>query len=579
MKVLIANPAYHRQFDGGIERILLGSGIRFPWSMLKHQGQRPRFAIFPMFLGYTAALLERAGHEVYALDAVPIDLHEQDFIDRVKSLEPDIVVFEPNSAVIDDVLRTATTVKTDTGATIVMAGTHVTAEFRPLLEQNNAIDFIVRGEFEYGVLDLVQALSAGENSATLVGSFAGSLAGVVCRDADGKAPIEVDVARSVDDLNALPLPARHLFPAWFDNNLTAYHDGFYQASPAFDVHATRGCPYSCNFCAWVHVLYQNGSQRLRSPAAVVDEMETLVNHYGAREIYFDDDNFSANRKFVNALCDELIARGKPVHWSALTDAIALNNGLLQRMAEAGCIGIKFGLDSADSEVLRNTQKPLKVARVAGIVDTAKRLGIKTHMTVVLGLAGETQESLERTFQFACDLDIDSVQISIATPMPGTPLFDELKSTQQLQFKRWDELDGYASSVIRYQHFRREYIENFVASAHTRWLHSRLRRPRWVLRQMRYLWRLGANAGFKGVVRRGKRFYRLVTGDSTAVLPSTLTLQSEQGVTPWAGLSDDSSDHSVNHAVPTMASGSAVVPTMHHSTENKTPTGHTPTVRW
>lgn len=507
MNILIANPAYRRDMGDGLERYLLGAGIRFPWSMLKHQGTRPRFAIFPMFLGYTAALLEQAGFQVKALDAVPIDLAEDDFDARAVEAQPDVVLFEPNSAVITDVLRTAESIKARTGAIIVLAGTHVTAEYRDVMAASKAIDYIVRGEFEYGVLDLLKALRDGSSPE--------EIDGVVCREADGTPPAKVSHARSVDDLDKLPLPARHLFPAWFDSDMSAYKDGFYQASPAFDVHATRGCPYSCNFCAWVHVLYQNGQQRLRTPARVVDEMEYLAHEHGAREIYFDDDNFSANRKFVTQLCDELITRQSSIRWSALTDAIALNDGLLEHMAKAGCVGIKFGLDSADAKVLRHTNKPLKVSRVNDIVHKASKLGIKTHMTVVLGLSGETRESLERTFQFACDLDIDSVQISIATPMPGTPLFDNLDSAGKLRFKAWDELDGYASTVIEYDHFSREFIEDFVAHAHTRWLRSRLRHPRWIIRQMRYLARLGVGAGAKGLWRRTERFYRIVSGDSTA----------------------------------------------------------------
>ena len=507
MNVLIANPAFRRQMGNGLERYLLGAGIRFPWSMLKNEGKRPRFAIFPMFLGYTAALLEKAGFNIKALDGVPLDLHDDVFIQRSVEAAPDIIILEPNSAVITDTLSLCDILKEKTGARIVLVGTHATSQYRELMKTAPDVDYIIRGEFEYGVLDLLQALQSK--------SDVSKVQGLVWREADGQAPIRVDHARKVESLDDLPLPARHLFPAWFDNDMSAYKDGFYQGAPAFDMHATRGCPYSCNFCAWIHVLYQDGSQRLRDPSLVVDEMEYLAKEHKAREIYFDDDNFSANRKFVTALCNELIRRKSNIRWSALTDAIALTDGLLKHMAKAGCVGIKFGLDSADSQVLRSTNKPLKVSRVNGIVKEAVRLGIKTHMTVVLGLAGETRESLERTFQFACDLDIDSIQISIATPIPGTPLYEDLKRDSKLEFSQWDELDGYASTVIKYEHFSRQYIEDFVADAHTRWLRSRMRHPLWLIRQVRYVGRLGARAGFKGLCRRAERFYRIVSGDSTA----------------------------------------------------------------
>jgi len=508
MTVLILNPAVRRATACGNERYLLGSGIRFPWSILKSPDKRPRFALFPMFLGYAAAVLERAGIKVKVIDAVPINLSDAELDRRAVEAAPSLIVFEPNSSVITDIEAVATRLKGLTGARIAFVGTHVTAECFAVMAECEAVDFCLIGEFEYGVLQLAEDLAAGGPGRGIAGiahrNDAGGFVG-----ANGR-------ARAVDDLDALPPPARHLFPAWFEPDHTAYFDGFNQFRPCYDMHATRGCPYRCNFCAWVHVLYRDEPQRTRAPAAVADEMQMLIERYGAREIYFDDDNFSANRQWVHALCDELIRRGKPVRWSALTDAIALNDGMLEKMAEAGCIGIKFGLDSADSEVLRSTNKPLKVSRVAGLIERARKLGIKTHMTVVLGLSGETRESLNRTFDFACAQDVDSIQLSVATPIPGTPLYEGLEADKKLNLKRWDDLDGYSTSVMSHEDFSAEYLETFVAHAHTRWLRARLRHPRWILRQARYLGRLGAGQGVPGLLRRVHRLYRLVAGDSRTV---------------------------------------------------------------
>lgn len=507
MKVLIANPACRRKMENGLERYMMGSGIRFPWSLLKAQDSRPRFSMFPMFLGYAAALLENDGFTVGVIDGVPLNLSDAEYEKRVLEFDPDVIVVEPNSAVVDDVLTQLTQLRQHTQAIIVVIGSHVTAEYRQLFSQYKAIDYGVSGEYEYGLLSLLRTLRNGQ--------AVDSLKGVLYRD-ESDNTISNGIAPAVEDLDALPIPARHLFPAYFDNDINAYHDGFNQLSPAIDMHATRGCPYRCNFCVWVQVLYRNGDQRLRSPASVVDEMLMLEKTCNAKEIYFDDDNFTANKKFVMQLCDEMLSRGVTLKWSALADAIALNETLLEKMAEAGCIGLKFGLDSADSDVLRKSNKPLKVSRVDGLVRKAKSLGIKTHMTVVLGLSGETRETLHRTFDFSCQLDIDSIQYSLATPIPGTELYEGLKQEQKLHFKRWDELDGYSSSVIVYDDFDREYIESFMTDVHSRWLRARLRHPVWVLRQVRYLARLTRVQGLSGLVRRVNRGARLLIGDTARV---------------------------------------------------------------
>lgn len=507
MKVLIGNPACRRKMDNGLERYMMGSGIRFPWSLLKHENSKPRFSMFPMFLGYAAALLENDGFEVGVIDGVPLNLSDEEYESAVVAFEPDVIVVEPNSAVVDDVMQQLTRLRTHSSATTVVIGTHVTAEYKQLFKQYEVADYAVSGEYEYGLLSLLQHLRQGQAVT--------DLKGVIYRDQDTH-PINNGIATAVENLDDLPVPARHLFPAYFNSDINAYHDGFNQLSPAIDMHATRGCPYRCNFCVWVQVLYRNGSHRLRTPSAVVDEMILLEKTYNAKEIYFDDDNFTANKKFVHELCDEILKRDVRIAWSALADAIALNESMLEKMASAGCIGLKFGLDSADSEVLRKSNKPLKVSRVDGLVNKAKALGIKTHMTVVLGLSGETQETLQRTFDFSCCLDIDSIQYSLATPIPGTKLYDGLKDEHKLHFKRWDELDGYSSSVIVYEDFDRAYIENFMMDVHTRWLRARLRHPLWILRQARYLARLGKAQGLPGLYRRLGRGARLLMGDTAKV---------------------------------------------------------------
>jgi len=509
MKVLIANPAVRRQLDNGLERYMMGSGVRFPWSLVKKNNTRPRFSMFPMFLGYTAAILENEDFDVFVIDGVPLDLHNSEFLEKAIAIQPDVIITEPNSAVVDDVMSLQASIKVKTNAISIVVGSHVSAEIHSVSRDWPSVDYAVMGEYEYGVRNLLCALRDSKDVS--------QLQGIAYRE-DGKLKKPAELAPAVTDLDALPLPARHLFPAYFNTDMNAYNDGFNQYQPTFDVHASRGCPYRCNFCVWVQVLFDNGKQRLRTPAKIADEMEYLVQHHGAKEIYFDDDNFTANKKQVHALCDELISRGATIPWSALADAIALNEEMLSKMAAAGCIGIKFGLDSADSDVLQQSNKPLKVSRVAGLVERAKKLNIKTHMTVVLGLSGETKESLNRTFEFSCGLDIDSIQFSMATPIPGTALYKQLQSEQKLHFVKWEELDGYSSSVIEYEDFSREYLETFEYSVHSRWLRARLKHPTWILRQTKYLARLTRMQGLPGFVRRIKRGAQLLKGDSIMVKP-------------------------------------------------------------
>ncbi len=508
MRVVFANPASRRPIGKGMERYMMGAGIRFPWSMIKREDERPRFSMFPMFMGYAAALAENAGFEAMAVDAIPLNLTDDDFRKAVIDVNPDVIVIQPNALMIDDVATHLQIFKEKTEATTILVGAHVSAEAIDTFDRCPDLDHAVMGEFEYGLLGLLEAIR-DEKSVM-------SVAGVATRRADGTLQTAMGLAKPVEDLNDLPRPARHLFPAWFDNDMGAYHDGFNQLKPTFDMHATRGCPYRCNFCVWVQVLYDDSRHRRRNVSDIVDEMIELRDNHGAKEIYFDDDNFTAHRGFVKDFCKEIKRRKIDMKWSVLADAIALNEQMLETMADAGCIGVKFGLDSADAEVLRQTDKPLKVSNIQPLVDSCIKHGVKTHMTVVVGLSGETKESLERTFNFACTLDIDSIQISMATPVPGTRFYQEVKDNGSLVLDSWDQLDGYSTSVISYEHLTRTDLEEFMCDVQSRWLRARLRHPKWVLRQGKYLARLTRVQGAKGLKRRLRRGIQVARGDTTVI---------------------------------------------------------------
>jgi anaerobic magnesium-protoporphyrin IX monomethyl ester cyclase len=505
-RVLLANQGFTRDLGDGLERYMLGAGMRYPWSLLKRPGDRPRYAMFPLFMAYAAAVLEQGGFEVRVIDGVPLNLREGEFLARVRESAPDVIFFEPNAAMIDDTLRLMKKLRETVPATLVLGGTHVTATAQQVIEGHAFVDYIVIGEYEISLLRLIECLRDG-------GPIA-SLRGIAYRDERGKAVIN-ERSEAIAPLDDLPIPARHLFPAYFDTDMGVYRDGFNQHSPSFHMHTSRGCPFKCNFCDRIHVLFADNRQRFFSPARVVKEM-LHVKAAGAREVYFDDDNFTSNKAHVMALCDEIVHSGVDIPWSAMCDAIVLTPDLLKKMADSGCIGIKFGLDSADTRVLKTIHKPLKLENLERIVETAKTLGIKTHASVVLGLSGETKQTLHGTFAYVCALDIDSIQFSLATPLPGTPMYRDLVLAGDLTASGWAEFDGANHTVVRYRDISKEDIEAFMAQAHSMWLRTKCKRPKWVLRQVRFTMRGARSRGLGGVWGRFRRALQLVRGDAREI---------------------------------------------------------------
>jgi radical SAM superfamily enzyme YgiQ (UPF0313 family) len=506
MRILVANPALRFNLEGEQERYLFGAGCRFPWSLRKDKESYPRYAMFPFFLGYTAGLLERDGFEVKAIDGVPLNLAHEEFMKRAIEAKPDVILFEPATPAIYRIGRIAQELAEATKARIVFAGSHVTSFPREVLADFKHVDFVLIGEYEMTFLQLARRLRAGEGWEDLAGigyrSESGEFRG-------GKR------APEIDPIDQLPPPARHLFPAYFNTDLARYHDGFCQHRPAIQLHSSRGCPFRCNFCLWIQAMYNNGKHRTFSAKRTVDEMVDVMSRFGAKEIYFDDDDFTVRKEHVVELCDEMERRGLRVPWSVMGDAMSTDEETLVRMARAGCVGMKFGLESVDPAVLKRIGKPIKVDRVELIANTARRLGIKTHMTVTLGLSGETRESIEKTFEFACRIDVDSVQFSVATPYPGTRFYQELEQAGRLKFQSWEDFDGANNAVFEVEGVDATFVEEFEATAHGRWLRHKMRDPRWVLRQTFYLARLCKGQGLEGLRLRVSRGIKLLLQRSPA----------------------------------------------------------------
>jgi radical SAM superfamily enzyme YgiQ (UPF0313 family) len=495
MRVLLANPAYRVPLADGWEQYFFCAGSRCPWSLVKKPSERPRYAMFPFFLGYTAALLRDDGFDVRVLDGVPLSCSTAEFAQRVKRLAPDVLVFEPATVSIAWVLDLARDLKQTTGARLVLAGAHATVERLSILRDHPHVDFVIAGEYEFPCRDLLRRLRAGQPP--------GGLAGISGRTAGGEL-FDGGVAPPIESLDSLPFPAREMFPTNDQPDLDLYHDGFCQARPAAQIHSSRGCPFCCSYCVLPQVLYGRGRYRTFSAPRIVDEMERLVRDFGAREVYFDDDTFMGNREHVLDLCREIRARGFTTPWSAMGDAMIGDEDVLRAMASSGCVGIKFGLESTSAEVLRSIGKPLRPERLAQLCRFAAALGLKTHVSVSFGHLADTVESICDTFAFACKLDVDSVQFSIATPYPGTRFFHEARQQGFLPGLDFSQLDPWHHAPLTAHRVPKDFLEPFQAGAHRRWLEAKLRQPRWLWRQTRLLRRVVRTQGWHGLRSRARR---------------------------------------------------------------------------
>ncbi len=485
MRVLLANPLFTKKVGPKHERYFIRSGSRWPHSGVKRSGTLPHYLPFPFTLAYAAAWLQREGFDVDVADCIAADRSVAWLLEFAARINPDVFFFESTTPTIGNDLELIEELKaTLPGLRVVLGGTHATVFHRQLITDNPMIDFILRNEFDRSLVDLVACLDDGGDLR--------EVQGITWRH-DCEVLVNGDAA-AVDPLDELPPPARDLFPTSDDPKPTVYWDGFCQNRPLIQMHATRGCPYTCDFCVWIQVMFRSGRYRVFPPERIVEEMFEAVTRYGAREIYFDDDDFVVSEKHVRSICEEIKDRGLHVKWSVMGDAINLTEDLVDLMAEAGCIGLKFGVESGSPRMIEALGKPVDLKKVHQVAWWCAKNRIKTHATFSIGMYGDDLKSIRETLDYMTGLDVDSIQVSVCVPFPGTRFHDKLKKDGWIEEENWQAFDGKVSGMLQYTDLDSGTVERLRQRASRRWLFNRLRSGRWVWRQVGYFFRVVRGVG-------------------------------------------------------------------------------------
>lgn len=474
MKVLLANPPYKIRIDSKTEKYFVRAGSRWPFSIKKNISEPLLYVPYPFFLGYTATLLKQKGYKVLAIDAVALNLSEEEFIERTIKKSPDVILIETTTPTFYYDISLIRRLKDINKKLIVaLAGSHVSA-FPEESIKIDVVDYVICGEYEFVFTELIDRLSKGLSYDDLKGLW---------YKRDGEI-IRGGHSELIAPLDLLPYPDRDIFPDDENPNINIYWDGFCQYKPAIQMHASRGCPFRCYFCLWNQVMYNNGKYRMFSLNRVISEIEEVINKYHPKEIYFDDDDFTVNKSYVMSICDEMIKRKIKVKWSCMGNIMNLDEEMIEMMYKAGCIGIKFGVESASPVILKRLGKPMNLKKVIQNVKLLNKYGIKTHATFVFGLLEETKQTMQQTLNFAKILDVDTVQFSICVPYPGTKFFSILTVKGYIKSLNFEDFDGSNKCVFDYPELKSNEIEEFFCNAFNVWIKHKLLSLSWVLRQFK-----------------------------------------------------------------------------------------------
>jgi len=406
---------------------------------------------FPFLMGYAAAVLQNDGVEVEVIDACAERIGHAEFQTRFEASKPDVVVAEISTPSFHGDMRCFQGMR-DAGfdGPILAAGIHKPLYDPSFLLGNSLVDGALVGEYELTVRDFVRAQARPEEP----------IAGLIWRGKQGI--IDGGRKSSQEGLDEFPWPARELFP------MDCYHDlpgGI--PDPSVQMWASRGCSFTCNFCAWPQILYGDNAYRTRTPELVADEMIAMIDQ-GYKSVYFDDDTFNLGKGRTASIAKAFTERGIDFPWAFMGRADTCDPRQYEALAATGLQAVKYGVESADTARLKQIGKNLDVDRVRESVKMVHSLGIKVHLTFMFGLQGETLDTMQRTLDLAYELDPDSAQFTVAVPFPGSRLHEELKESGRLDGLEFEDLDGYRTGVVSTDALQAEQIIAFVHGIHRRW---------------------------------------------------------------------------------------------------------------
>ena len=392
-------------------------------------------------LAYLGAVSEEAGYDVRIFDA---DVEDQPLEDFIREFRPHVVGITANTPQVMQAWRTAKRIKAVHDVPIVLGGPHVSV----LPEESAArpeVDMVVRGEGEETWLHICRTVESYLKDQPTFSTAAlmdpaldiwKDVQGITYKTSDGKVHTNPD-RPAIRDLDSLPWPAYHLFKMEKYTNLQPAMDKV-DGSRSFSILTSRGCPYRCTFCSQSIMPIR---WRARSPENVLEEWRHLVVDLGAEEIGVLDDSANIRMDRLITLADLLIEnRLNHVPW-IFVNGIRANlatKELLRKLKEAGLKRTAFGVETGDPELLMTVDKRIDHDTIRQAFKNAKEVGLETIGFFIIGLPGDTRESMQKTIDFAIELDPLIANFSMMTPYPGTIVYEIVKRQGRLLVQNWED---------------------------------------------------------------------------------------------------------------------------------------------
>ncbi len=401
-----------------------------------------------------AAWLEREGCEVFVHDCLGPKA-SFDFginINEILNLNADIIGFTATTSSFPDAAKMAAALKlADPGIITVCGGVHCSSLGATLLKDYPAFDFLVMGEGEITLAEL--ALGCGP----------GDVKGIVWRN--GREIVENKPRPMIDDLDILPFPSYEKlkgFPGGYNLPLFSY-----AKIPCSSMVTSRGCLFACSYCD--RSVFKKGF-RYNSAGYIYDHLKYLNKRFGVRHVNIYDDLFTTDEKRIVELCEMLVNKPIDMQFNCAVRAGFAPDKLLRMLKEAGCLMVSLGIESADPDMLNKHKAGVTVETIRDTVARIQAAGLRAKGLFMMGLPGETEESIRRTSDFVISLGLDDMNMAKFTPFPGAPLWKTIREEGSFE-EDWEQMNCLnfvfipksISSKERLDQLYNEHIKRFYTS--------------------------------------------------------------------------------------------------------------------
>ncbi len=434
MKIYLLNPPYMPHF---------GRGMR--WQDTGRGGT----LYYPIWLSYAAALLDKY-YQIKLVDAPAWNWDKKDVLKDIEKFQPELIIIDTSFPSLNNDIKIAEYIKRNYNGKIVLVGPPG-SQFPDKILQSPGVDIVTRYEYDFTLKELAERLNESQDISSVKG---------ISYKENGKIIHNPDREFSTSkDLDNIPFVSK-IYKKYL--NIEDYFLGS-SLYPEVQIFTGRGCPFQCTFCSWPQTL-MGRKYRVRSIENVLDELEWIEKNLPqVKEVFFEDDTFTINKKRVLEFCQEYKERDLNITW-ACNARVGLDYETMKEMKKANCRLLIVGFESGNNNILENVRKGITVDQIRKFSRDAKRAGLLVHGDFIIGLPGETRKTIQNTKKLISEIKPDILQVSVASPFPGTEFYEWCLRNGYLVTSNPNEYldeNGHQKSIIRYPELTEDEITEEV----------------------------------------------------------------------------------------------------------------------